>query len=53
MGCPSPGEGRPPSPAHLNVVEGYARWVKGGLGQSPGLGPAWEGGLNGPESGGR
>lgn len=52
MGLPQARRGTaaiPPAPARWNVAEGHARWVRGGLGQSP----AWEGGLGGPEGGGR
>lgn len=51
-GCPRPGEGRPSSPAHQSMAEGHVRRVKGGptglLGWA-----CWEGGLSGPEGGGR
>ena len=51
-GCPRPGEGRPSSPALQSTAEGHVRRVKGGptglLGWA-----CWEGGLSGPEGGGR
>lgn len=54
MGLPQAKRGAASIPSPLDRGGG-ARWVgkKGGLGQSPGLGPAWEGGLSGPEGGGR
>lgn len=53
MGLPPARRGAASIPSPLAQGGGACRWVKGGLGQSPGLGPAWEGGLSGPEGGGR